>query len=147
MFVNRLLMIGTWGFFGLVSACAADPCEDQVWREEGTHILEGSEGLKLEISLNDDDEVAIKLIHDGITSVHVATGASKYHRWFFDWDENREVLWFYSGDVGTYAFAWNELESVFERHSAVKLKAERYPIPKCFLSQLPEAIRKALLSE
>lgn len=49
----------------------------------------------------EDDLVVVKIIDLKHSVVASHSGVSAFHRWFLYWDSSTNLLWFYSGDVGT----------------------------------------------
>lgn len=124
-------------------ACALD-CHSSIWSEEGTYALPGIADGELLVSVNDENTIQISVRIGEKIVCSLDTGASQYHRWLFEWEKSHQYLCFYSGDIGTYIFIWNNPNKTLNRRSAVTLDINKYPLPKCFKNELPTSTLEAL---
>lgn len=124
-------------------ACAFD-CHSSIWSEEGTYDLPGIVDGELLVFVNDENTIQLSVRIGEKTVCSLDTGASQYHRWLFEWEKSHRYLCFYSGDIGTYIFIWNDSDKTLNRRSVVTLEINEYPLPKYFKDELPKSTLEAL---
>ncbi|MEO8516282.1 MAG: hypothetical protein ABI426_06040 [Flavobacterium sp.] len=115
--------------------------KNKIWNGEGIIDYSGEFKTKSMYLIkvdNDDDVISFTVSNEENEVIIKSTkGISNIHTWYLYWDDKSQVLWVYSGDIGSSV--WFKQDSIFKETTMTYENQNKLPF------KIPKEIEKDIL--